>query len=352
MLRFWLAFCFLIFSISAQSQNINSCDLLLEHGINNITKYLSGRHTLVYKWEKYCRIDHMQSSDKTITTVDGDIFGLGGGSDFLSIDQKRSRVLNFCDSNRAFAEANSVLFAEAQILSTPALAAWSQCIQMARKDIQITMTPSGDHAQFVHFEVDSTHDGDLVFYGIEQVGYSCKAKMVRDKEIINLNTQPKIRNSNIQIDCSRLPPKVSVENGSGKIKYDLSYISINTSGPHLSISFPKVVESFYVTPPGAIIAFNSEKCPSGWIDYSIGNGRFLIGTGELKSGKLVNIGDRGGKYEHQHDGVTGGATNPVRRVKPGDHASVFPHEHHFVTNMADHLPPYVGVKYCYRPFKS
>ncbi len=261
-----------------------NCDLLLQHGINNITKYQSADHTVVYKYFTHCGVDHATSSDRTVSSADGSIFGFGSASGNLNIDQKRERVIQFCEENKDFALAQQNLFAESQTLSTEALTSWNQCIEMARKDIKISMSPQGEHSEFVHFEVDSTHDGDLVFLGIKQSGYTCESSMVGNSGDIDVNSQPPIRNSNIQIDCTRSAPTISETDGKGKMQYELGYISVNTSGPALSVSFPEVVEEYYVTPPNAVLPFNAQRCPAGWHEYEPAYGRFIRGIDNSGTG--------------------------------------------------------------------
>lgn len=275
MKRLFLITSFLIGGSSAFADS--SCDMLIQHGINNITKYQSSDHALVYKYFTHCGVDHSTSSDRTVSNADGSIFGFGSASGNLNIDQKRERVIKFCEANQNFAQSQQNLFSQSQTLSSEALSSWNQCIAMARKDIKISMSPQGEHSEFVHFEIDSTHDGDLTFLGIKKSGYECEVSMVSDGDTIDADSQPPIRNSNIQIDCTRDNPEVVETDGKGKITYDLGYISVNTSGPALSVSFPEVVEEYYVTPPGAVLSFNAKRCPVGWSEYEQAYGRFIRG---------------------------------------------------------------------------
>lgn len=271
-----------IISSSALAQD--SCDMLLQHGINNITRYQSSEHTIVYKYFKHCQVDHSRSSDRAVSAADGGIFGFGSASASLNIDQKRERVTNFCINNKDFAERNQNFFAEAQTLSERALNSWEQCISMSRKSIKITMSPQGDHAEYVHFEIDSTHDGDLNFLGVKEAEYKCETAMSVDGEEVETAFPVPIRNANIQIDCTRSAPEVSEVDGKGKIQYKLGYISINTDGPALAVSFPEVISEYYVTPPNSVIAFNSTRCPAGWVEYEPAFGRFIRGIDPLGQG--------------------------------------------------------------------
>lgn len=256
-----------------------NCDLLLQHGITNITKYKSADHAIAYKWHKYCGIDFNSSSDSQVSKASVSIFGYGSGDAGQNSNHQRKKLTAWCDQNSAFAQRNSKLVQEAELLSVPALSSWEQCIAMSRKQINIKFLPAGENSDFVHFEIDSTHDGTLKYLGVQAKNYKCKESMVRPESgsAVDISKQPDINNANIQIDCERTSPKITEKEGFGKIEYDLGYIAVNTSGPSFSISFPEVVSSYYVTPPRSVVAFNSTTCPEGWREFAPLYGRFVRG---------------------------------------------------------------------------
>lgn len=277
---FFIAILKISLSISATyAQSADRCDLLLQHGINNITRYKSADHAISYKWHKNCGIDFNSSSDSVVNRAGIEIFGYVGGSGSTNTNEQRRRIQQWCTENSAFASKNSDLFEESQELSMPALTAWTQCIDMARKDIFITMNPNGENDEFIHFTIDSTHDGILKYFGVKSLNYECEEKMSKHSgENLNPDDHPDITQSNIQIDCIRSKPDISESNGIGTIKFDAGYISVNTSGPSMSVAFPQVVEQYTVTPPKSILSFNSTSCPAGWKPYENSGGRFLLGA--------------------------------------------------------------------------
>ena len=255
-----------------------SCDLLLQHGITNITRYQSAEHAVAYKWHKHCGLDFNSMSDAKVAKASATIFGYGGGSAGSNSNHQRTKLTKWCNENKQFAASRSDLVTEAEVLSVPALNSWQQCNKMSRKEINIGFIPNGEHDQFIHFEIDSSHDGDLKYLGIQQKNYECTERMVlANGEAVDTNSQPRITNSNIQIDCERAAPEIIEEKGVGTVKYEAGYISVNTSGPSFSIGFPKVVTTYYVTPPSSVIAFNSTKCPAGWVPFKPAFGRFVRG---------------------------------------------------------------------------
>ncbi|WP_407553028.1 phage tail protein [Vibrio parahaemolyticus] len=51
-------------------------------------------------------------------------------------------------------------------------------------------------------------------------------------------------------------------------------------------------------PQGAVVAFYSDECPSGWQDYKELSGRVIVGVGKGSGLQLRSLGDVGGKESH------------------------------------------------------
>lgn len=94
---------------------------------------------------------------------------------------------------------------------------------------------------------------------------------------------------------------------------------------------------------GAIIAFDAQSCPVGWQEYEKASGRFLLGTAREELHGLT-----GGENVHTHEASTGGGHGAQRKDDDGSdsHVSVPDHYHSFTTMQAEHIPPYVGVRFC------
>ncbi|ENX4858870.1 TPA: hypothetical protein I7295_24395 [Vibrio parahaemolyticus] len=72
-------------------------------------------------------------------------------------------------------------------------------------------------------------------------------------------------------------------------------------GTTLVLSLTGVLNSMFnsmVIPSNTVIAFNGDKCPKGWRDFSQAQGRFIIGAGSGDNLKLKKFGDTGGAEEH------------------------------------------------------
>lgn len=371
-LYFWPAVGFLaLLPVNAAAQS--QCDALLEHGINNITKTFSAEHAVAYKWHSNCGIDYLSESDRRTKRANLEIYGQGSGRSRDSSQSMRESLNEWCDINEDFAKDKAVLVTEVQSLSTQALQSYEKCQEMSQKDIEISVTPMQQNAEFVKIEIDSNHDGDLKYLGLQTQNYTCTESMVlyTDGQSVDVNSQPSIRNANIHIDCIRDKPEVEQNNalGTGKIIYEEAYISVNTSGPGMPVSFPKVVSEYVVTPPGAILGFNTSECPAGWNAYTEAEGRFLIGSGNNNDS---NKDDLGATLTSKKVGSVGGAEKHTLTVaempahthghytrrtmrRRGDHGAA--EHHHTYQNQTssagggqphNNMPPYLAVKYCER----
>lgn len=274
------------------------CNSLLSHGVTDITKNTSAEHTLAYKWHSNCGQDFNSFSDKSIRKASVEVFGYGSGSYSGNRAKQQQRLVSWCVKNENFASSKLELFEEAKIINANAIDSWNQCQKISEKGIDINVSVQGDNDEFVDITIDSRSDGSHLFYGLSVVNYSCRIEL-KDGQIKVLSTdsiekgrgetlvltkeRPEIDNSNIHISCRRSTPTDTIVDGIGKITYEQGHISVMTSGPGLPITFRKVVENYYVTPPGAVIAFDSSSCPPGWDKYKKAFGRFIRGIDDSES---------------------------------------------------------------------
>lgn len=346
--------------IAAHSQDFAHCNALLQHGINNITRYQSAEHAIAYKYHQNCGSDFNSISDNRVRAAAVSIFGYGSGEASGNSSQMRTSLRTWCTTNEEFAASRAQLFQEASTLSSSALTAWNQCQEIAKKAVNIAFSALGDHSNYVHIEIDSTLDANLVFFGVDADGYTCEAKLIDQSG--HVSTQAvgqRIGNSNIQIDCQRDAPVLTDLDGVGKIEFDQGYIVVNTSGPALPIAFERVVDTYYVTPPGAVLPFNQAYCPEGWTPFDSGSGRFIIGSSdEISFGATGGRPDIPADNEHAHSGRTGGMDD-LGGPHPHGHArhsnSNRNHSHAFGTSTApahnhggENLPPFVALSLCQR----
>ncbi|EKO3419709.1 hypothetical protein NXE12_000057 [Vibrio fluvialis] len=285
-----LAFTLIVVSLNATAEEFEHCNALIEHGVTNVTKYMSADHSLAYKWYSNCGQDFSNASDSSVRSASISVFGYGSGGAGSNSQHLRTRLKQWCDKNAEFASTKQDLYEEARIISEPALDAWNKCQAIAQKGINIIPSIQGEYDEFIHFTVDSKSDGNYLFYGVSESGYTCsvqnkdgsdlpsdKINRSANEFFLMAKAHPQIDNSNIHISCRRNMPEVNEQNGVGTIKYPQGHITVMTSGPALPITIPKVVESYSVTPPKSVLAFASKTCPEGWQEYAPAYGRFVRG---------------------------------------------------------------------------
>ncbi|MEM1007364.1 MAG: hypothetical protein AAGJ35_00035 [Myxococcota bacterium] len=282
------------------SGRFEHCNSLLHHGINNITKKLGSSHTIVYKWYTHCQRDYKHASNSRISRASIEIFGYGSGGGNGSTQQMTKKLNSWCKENENFSKENKLKYNEARTISDQALQAWNACQKNSAKGLRITTNIQGKNDTEVNFSIDSTSDGTYQLLGVVQRNYQCII-FSRDKKslrtpltkkstkVIDLGLNQKnlmlsipINNSNVHVNCKRKTPFKTEKQGVGIVKYEQGHISILTTGPAVSTTFPSVVSQYYVTPPKSVLAFHSTRCPPGWIDYKPSWGRFIRGIDKSK----------------------------------------------------------------------
>ncbi|MFN3225412.1 MAG: hypothetical protein ACE360_04080 [Hyphomicrobiales bacterium] len=95
----------------------------------------------------------------------------------------------------------------------------------------------------------------------------------------------------------------------------------------------------------SVVAFHSEDCPDGWVEFDAGEGRFLVGAGPN-----LEVGTTGGRADmpldgaHQHErelvteGTFFGDDNPDNQFRT---APVPGHTHG-----GENRPPFVALRFC------
>ena len=302
-------------------QATEHCDTLLKHGIINITKQKSAKHTIAYKWHRNCGTNISKANDKKILQAGISIFGFGSADSSDNISSLREEIQTWCKQNRNFAESRNDLYEEARVISEPALDAWNQCINNAREGVNINTSIQGENDDFIDFTIDSQSNGNHIFYGVSQVGYSCRIEtedrqvIVSDKidqgqgkSLLLSEKRITLKNANIHVSCRRDEAKKIEVDGVGTLTFKQGHIVITTNGPALAITTPKVIETYYVTPPQSVIAFTRDTCPNGWDEYKPAYGRFIRGldkSGEIDPTQNRKIGSMQDDMFKSHNHING-----------------------------------------------
>ena len=100
-------------------------------------------------------------------------------------------------------------------------------------------------------------------------------------------------------------------------------------------------------PPGAVVAFDLEKCPDGWRPHVYAAGRVIVGVQDRPAqGDLrIGLGDLKGSYEHDlseptplHSDYTRGPPSSI----PGGPQGI----PWLLKDRIDNMPPYIGLRFC------
>ncbi|GAB4063950.1 hypothetical protein GCM10028812_00140 [Ancylobacter sonchi] len=106
------------------------------------------------------------------------------------------------------------------------------------------------------------------------------------------------------------------------------------------------------TPKGAVLAFDSDKCPEGWTDFGQASGRTIVGADP--SNPMFNLGKIGGRVDIPMDGQHNHAVQGRRNELNGrfgndngddDWSTVANGAHN---HGGDNMPPYIALKLCKR----
>ncbi len=291
----------------------------------------------------------------------------------------RKNLDSWCDENKALSSVSSQLYQESRSVSSSALSAWNNCQDAAKKQVIIKLKNQAEVNEFLHFGIDSTADGDIYLTSVLQKGYKCRVSAKQQdsslKELsqnitksnqyenVVLDRQIPIRNDNIHVNCQRTNPSTKTHEGVGTMQYESGSVVINTTGPSFSIDIPKVVEDYFYTPSGAIMAFTS-SCPRGWREANELEGKFPIGAGSAGgSGRNIPLKSTGGSYKYRL-GVAHNEANccngdrTIWGVAIDWHGEGALKKHNSSGNepggspnytysgWKEHLPPYYAVRYC------
>ena len=114
-------------------------------------------------------------------------------------------------------------------------------------------------------------------------------------------------------------------------------------------------------PAGAVVAFDLDRCPDGWVIHDDAAGRFVIGTGGVPQ---LGRGDIGGRarvvltinempaHSHQNPVLSTTGDSASYRLREGGGPATFGGEHARPTQVVggdqphENMPPYVALRFC------
>ncbi|WP_299659327.1 hypothetical protein [uncultured Psychromonas sp.] len=323
----------LIISFISSEAIANSCNAILKHGIRNIQISKGTESSVATKFFNHCHKDFNELDDRMMGNLEVEVFGYGGGGGNLSRDKRNKRIIDWCKANKEISVSNSTSYQESQIIYADALSAWSNCNQLSADKVKITPYISPDARDVdISLKYTGSSTSGVKFYGVKQKGFTCKILLPNGVELKpDKSISPEITNEAISITCTRDQETTETIDGQTYFVLGRGVITIQTASHPLQLFFPKEyspslpqqrasklelevnnlkkqVESLNNGLSSGVLAFSSEKCPEGWSEYALAQGRFIRGIdrsgenrdpeGERKIGMLQS--DQFKRHSHKY----------------------------------------------------
>ncbi|TDQ78445.1 hypothetical protein A8950_3497 [Dongia mobilis] len=273
-----------------------NCDALLQHGLYNISvsKYSYDRTAFLY--DKYCRKQYETFDSSKKGQIDVEVFGYGSGDGSMSDDLRKTKLDEWCQTNRSSSSDQTDQYQEVRTINDAAVRAWETCTANKEVDIDPILTDGNQRHVLVNLKYTGAGSG-IAFGGVSPHGYTCGYRAFRSKdEIIETQTAEGglLTNRGITVDCWRDEPETIEQDGQSFHRYKPGSLAIYLAGNSLLISFVEQIDPLlpsireYYVPQNAVMAFNAAACPKGWQPFAEGIGRTIVGVGSAGSG-LPNV---------------------------------------------------------------
>lgn len=286
-----LAVCLLTQPLSAQGR-FEHCNAFLRYGAQEVTREFSSLHETAYNFELYCGLDSSEMSDSEVIEAGGSIVGVGGGSGSRSVSSMRSALRTWCDEKRTSGTLTEEIRSEAISASRVGQEAWNNCQNAAQKNVEIKLMKN--EVDLLLFQIDSDLDAPIFLNDVFQKNFKCVISGVNagsnQRSLLETTTETsanfeqvipngkvRIDSENVQVTCGRVSAPPPQKDDPVKLVYERGWVSINTSVVPMVVTAPEVEDTYFVTPPGAVMAFSIENCPRGWKPFEPAFGRFLRG---------------------------------------------------------------------------
>ena len=359
------------------------CDGILSHGLRNIQIEKSAAGAIATKYFNHCLKDFSSTSDDVMGSIEVEVFGYGSGGGQFSRQQREEKLVDWCKTNKEYAESNQEKYAESQIIYGEAVAAWENCKTLASDGLRVEPTISADSRQV---DISVVYNGrapsGVKLYGVKSTGFECGITLPT-AEPFDRNKQFAVKNEAVSISCTRDVPEEKIIQDQLYRILKRGVIVVETAQSPQQLYFPEeyrpslpdqratVIQQQLtdleskIVPTGGVLAFNVETCPAGWKDFSAGESRVIVGAG--KGNGLTNrkFGERDGNESvamkdnnmpsHSH-GITvrrtaNGARGPSAEVQHlwqltrAGKTAAFPAEDAKQENI-DIMQPYIALKMC------
>jgi hypothetical protein len=314
----FLAFSSMLVFAFSSSSFADSCDSLLNAGIYNVTQSSSAEDSQSLLKSTFCSADYSNTSISSSqqAAIKASYGGFGGGASgstsSTEIITKQSQV---CTSGFNSSSYSNQASAYSKVVYQGSLDAWNQCQALANKGV-IFESQTDLGLQGVTVTLSTPAGTSSKFLGMSQMGtgrFLCRTtlpargtSLTGKVIVIDASTAFTFDSaSKLIINCQRqmrLSP-------AGDLNADAQTLVFNTSagayqvpmaaiGSYSRTSVDKAMAQIrtavYENIKGAVLPFDSTTCPDGWVLYSEGAGRFIIGASSVHP-----LNQIGGSETHQ-----------------------------------------------------
>jgi len=262
----------------------DNCSSLIQHGLYNEIRKSSAVDSYQEVVNNICRDYSSYKSDKKSGKVKATYGAFGGKAGFSAstYEQLSQSMCSESGSIDKLAKNNDVL---EKIISPDAIDAYKTCQSLNAKGLKVdtNISPRGDHISVsLHYAVVGTNGNEIQI----QQPYITDPEQFECGGSLKPNTKLPV-NTNVEYHCKR---KVSGKDSDifeykGRRMYaNSATLTIPTSVTSIYREIPAVYAEQVPSPlKGAVVAFESGKCPTGWTEYKKAQGRFIRGLDKKNS---------------------------------------------------------------------
>lgn len=185
----------------------DSCDTLILQGLRNIAVKYSHGAALAVSYHRYCETDYDSQDSSIHAAIDVDVFGFGSGNGSLSTAEKKQKLKQWCDDNRALAQSDNTSYQMTNNVYQGALDAWTRCYELKNQSALQQDYYIPDSQRSVQISL-ATQQGTLgvPYIGTVATGFTCTAEQWDEAHGVTKIDPTKstvIKGFAIKISCTR-----------------------------------------------------------------------------------------------------------------------------------------------------
>jgi hypothetical protein len=189
----------------------DDCATIITHGLRNIEISQSSDDSIAARYFNHCEQNFDSLDDRTMASINVEIFGEGAGGANYSRTQQQQRIKNWCETNSEAAHRAKSTFQTSQTFYQGAVDAWKSCVSLNAKDIHINplITPD-DRTVSIGIVYTGPSASGVLLYGIQTENFSCTTETSQGRA---LRFPISVSNQNVQVRCTRASATDKVEDG-------------------------------------------------------------------------------------------------------------------------------------------